>query len=70
MTRLLHLAVAALFPPTGLHRKPEPLRPHAALVDTAFRFCESCGVETVVVVHADGSTSCTEDHRPAAGDPV
>lgn len=54
---------------TGTHRKPSA-KPHAALVGQEFRFCEPCGVETVVVVHGDGTTSCTEDHAVAAGDPV
>jgi hypothetical protein len=63
------LTVRHLVRGTGLHRKPQP-RPQAALVGQEFRFCEPCGVETVVVVHGDGTTSCTEDHRTAAGDPV
>jgi protein-L-isoaspartate O-methyltransferase len=52
---------------TGQHRAP---RPAGALVDTAFRHCEPCGVDTVVVVHGDGSTSCTETHAAAEGDPT
>jgi hypothetical protein len=55
---------------TGKHRGPRALPVPGQLVETRFRFCEPCGVETVVVVHGDGSTSCTEDHRTAAGDPV
>jgi hypothetical protein len=52
---------------TGKHRGP---RAHGALVDTQFAFCEPCGVETAVIVHPGGATSCTEDHRVTDGDPT
>jgi hypothetical protein len=55
---------------TGKHRGPRALPVPGQLVETRFRFCEPCGVETVVVVHGDGTTSCTENHTVVAGDPV
>jgi hypothetical protein len=55
---------------TGKHRGPRAMPVPGALVGQAFRFCEPCGVETAVVVHANGTTSCTEDHRVTDGDPT
>ncbi|MEV6180144.1 hypothetical protein [Streptomyces sp. NPDC052015] len=49
--------------PTGQHRA----RPHGAAVDTAFRHCPSCGVDTAAVVHADGSHTCAEGHTTTPG---
>lgn len=62
---LLQRAAAVFFPATGSHR-----RLPGQLVDTQFRFCEPCGVETAVIVHGDGSTSCTENHAVTEGDPT
>lgn len=58
--------VAQFVAPTGQHRP----RAHGALVDTQFRFCVPCGVETAVIVHPGGAVSCTEDHRVTDGDPT
>lgn len=55
---------------TGKHRGPRAVPVPGALVGQTFRFCGPCGVETVVVVHGDGSTSCTENHAVAPGDPT
>lgn len=55
---------------TGKHRGARALPVPGAPVGQEFRFCEPCGVETVVVVHGDNSTSCTENHTVVAGDPV
>lgn len=54
---------------TGQHRKP-PAPVPGAIVGQEFRQCGPCGVETVVVVHGDGSTSCTENHAVVPGDPT
>ncbi|QCX81107.1 hypothetical protein C9F11_37620 [Streptomyces sp. YIM 121038] len=48
--------------PDGRHR-----RPHGAAAHTAFRFCLTCGIEAVAVVHADGSHTCAEGHTTAKG---
>lgn len=65
----MKLTVRHLVRGTGQHRKPAVRLP-GQLVDTRFRFCEPCGVETAVIVHGDGSTSCTENHAAAEGDPT
>ncbi|WP_406156898.1 hypothetical protein [Streptomyces canus] len=59
-----------VFRANGRHRLPRPTAVHGALVDTQFRFCEPCGVETAVIVHPGGAVSCTEDHRVVDGDPT
>ncbi|MGW4493833.1 hypothetical protein [Streptomyces sp. NPDC004376] len=54
---------AQLLWPTSLHR------PHAAICDTRFAYCDECGVDTAAIVHGD-YTLCTEDHLVDLEDPA
>ena len=51
---------------TGRHRGERAL-PHGAAVDTSFRHCKPCGVDTAAVIHSDGSHTCTEGHTTVGG---
>ncbi|MFF3511581.1 hypothetical protein [Streptomyces sp. NPDC002573] len=64
MTSLAGLAhITRMWPaPTGRHR-----RVPGAVVTQAFRHCPQCAANTSVVVHADGSSHCTDGHTIPAG---
>jgi hypothetical protein len=54
--------------PTGRHRRvPDAQRVPGAAFDQALRHCAACGRTTAVVVHADGSHTCTEGHTSRVG---
>ncbi|MGW3025821.1 hypothetical protein [Streptomyces sp. NPDC001221] len=57
--------VLRLWPaPSGRHRAP---RNRVGVVTQAFRHCPQCAANTSVVVHADGSSHCTDGHTIPAG---
>lgn len=51
---------AQVIVPTGQHR------PHAAVVQQRFVFCEPCGVETAATLHG-ALVRCTEGHIVPGG---
>ncbi len=61
----MKITYRALVSHYGHHRRTR--RPHGALVDTAFRHCPVCGVETAAIVHRDGTHTCTEGHHAGGG---